>query len=44
MQANCCSTQISLFIPKTFAWTATGSGKADWFDEEGWTLLPDGTC
>jgi hypothetical protein len=42
MQANCCSTQMSLFNPKTFAWTATGSGKADWNDEEGWTLLPDG--
>ena len=42
MQANCCSTQMSLFNPKTLKWTATGSGKADWNDEEGWTLLPDG--
>jgi hypothetical protein len=42
MQANCCSTQMSLFNPKTLGWTATGSGKADWNDEEGWTLLPDG--
>jgi hypothetical protein len=42
MQANCCSTQMSLFNPKNLKWTATGSGKADWNDEEGWTLLPDG--
>jgi hypothetical protein len=42
MQANCCSTQMALFNPKTLKWTATGAGKADWNDEEGWTLLPDG--
>jgi hypothetical protein len=42
MQANCCSIQMSLFNPKTLKWTATGQGKADWNDEEGWTLLPDG--
>jgi hypothetical protein len=42
MQANCCSTQMALFNPKTLKWTATGGGKADWNDEEGWTLLPDG--
>ena len=30
--------------PKTMVWTAMGStGKADWFAEEGWTLMPDGT-
>jgi hypothetical protein len=30
--------------PTTMTWTAMGStGKADWFAEEGWTLMPDGT-
>jgi hypothetical protein len=42
MQANCCSEQMALFNPKTLKWTNTGAGKADWNDEEGWTLLPDG--
>jgi hypothetical protein len=42
MQANCCSPQMALFNPKKLTWTTTGSGKADWNDEEGWTLLPDG--
>jgi hypothetical protein len=42
MQANCCTTQSALLNPRTLTWTATGSGKFDLFDEEGWTLLPDG--
>ena len=40
--ADCCSTNSALFDPKTLTWTAFGSGKADMFDEEGWTLLPNG--
>ncbi len=43
MLANCCSTQQALLNASTLTWTNTGSGKADWNDEEGWTLLPDGT-
>jgi hypothetical protein len=42
MQANCCTKQSALFNPKTLTWTATGAGKFDVNDEEGWTLLPDG--
>jgi hypothetical protein len=43
MLANCCSAQQALLTkasPPT--WTATGSGKVDENDEEGWTLLPNG--
>jgi hypothetical protein len=43
MLANCCSTQAALLDPTTLTWTATGTGKADGNDEEGWTLLVDGT-
>jgi len=43
MQANCCYTQQATFNAKTFAWTnITNTGKADRFDEEGWTLLGNG--
>lgn len=42
MQANCCTTQAALLDPATLTWTATGSGKFDVNDEEGWTLLPNG--
>ena len=42
MVANCCSTQEGLLDAKTLTWTATGTGKADENDEEGWTLLPNG--
>ena len=38
MVANCCSTQEALLDAKTLTWTATGTGKADENDEEGWTL------
>ncbi len=41
MQANCCSAQSALLNPTTLTWTATGSGKFDPNDEEGWTLLPN---
>jgi hypothetical protein len=45
MVANCCSFpfQAALLDAKTLAWTPTGAGKRDSYDEEGWTLLPDGT-
>jgi hypothetical protein len=42
MLANCCTTQQVVFNPTTLTWTPIGTGKADEFDEEGWTLLPDG--
>ncbi|HZQ95118.1 MAG TPA: hypothetical protein VFA67_08915 [Candidatus Sulfotelmatobacter sp.] len=44
MLANCCTTQeaiLSVSAGKP-VWTATGTGKADWNDEEGWTMLPGG--
>jgi hypothetical protein len=42
MLANCCTTQEATLDLKTMTWTATGTGKADINDEEGWTLLPSG--
>lgn len=42
MQANCCTTQSALLNPKSLTWTATGMGKYDPNDEEGWNLLPNG--
>lgn len=43
MQANCCTTQFAYFDPKKLTWTAfDGNGKFDVFDEEGFTLLPNG--
>lgn len=37
------SKQAALLNPTTLTWTETGtSTKADWNDEEGWTLLPNG--
>jgi len=41
MQANCCTKQEALLDPTTLTWTATGTGKFDVHDEEGWTLLPN---
>ena len=36
--------QMAELDPNTMTWTAMGStGKSDWFAEEGWTLMPDGT-
>jgi hypothetical protein len=43
MLANCCTTETALFNAKRLTWTPTGAGKFDLNDEEGWTLLPDGT-
>jgi len=40
-QANCCTREEALLDPKTLTWTATGTGKFDIHDEEGWTLLPN---
>jgi hypothetical protein len=43
MLADCCSTQQAILESLSpVTWTTTGTGKADWNDEEGWTLLPDG--
>jgi hypothetical protein len=42
MLANCCTTQQATLNPSTLTWTATGTGKADINDEEGWTLLAGG--
>ena len=44
MLANCCTTQEAIlsFSGSTPVWTATGTGKFDWNDEEGWTMLPGG--
>jgi len=43
MQANCCTTESALLDATALTWTITGSNKKDVYDEEGWTLLPDGT-
>ncbi len=40
--ADCCSTNSALLDAKKLAWSPFGTGKADMFDEEGWTLLPSG--
>jgi hypothetical protein len=44
MLANCCTTDQALLTLSgtTATWAATGTGKADSNDEEGWTLLPNG--
>lgn len=43
-QASCCvGVDQAYFKPKTLTWTnLTNTHKADRFDEEGWTLLPNG--
>jgi hypothetical protein len=45
MLANCCTAQeaIATISGTSVTWTATGTGKGDANDEEGWTQLPDGT-
>ena len=43
MQANCCTTEQALLNAKTLTWSITRRGKFDVSDEEGFTLLPDGT-
>jgi hypothetical protein len=43
MLANCCTTQEAILTSMSpLTWTSTGTGKHDWNDEEGWTLLPNG--
>ncbi|HEV2397850.1 MAG TPA: kelch repeat-containing protein [Candidatus Sulfotelmatobacter sp.] len=44
MLANCCTTQQAILTLNgtTATWASTGTGKSDWNDEEGWTLLPNG--
>ena len=42
MQANCCTKEQALFNASSLTWTATGAGKFDINDEEGWNLLPNG--
>ncbi len=43
MLANCCNKDEAILTSLSpVTWSATGSGKADENDEEGWTLLPDG--
>jgi hypothetical protein len=42
MQSSCCTKQAALLDPATLTWTSTGAGKFDVYDEEGWTLLPNG--
>jgi hypothetical protein len=43
MLANCCTKQQAILDLGTMTWTSTGSNKADTNNEEGWTLLPDGS-
>ncbi len=51
MLANCCGATfgagpeaaLASISGTTVTWTPTGTGKADDYDEEGWTLLPDQT-
>jgi hypothetical protein len=42
MLGNCCSSQAALLNASNLTWTATGAGKSDSNNEEGWTLLPSG--
>jgi len=44
MLANCCTKDeaIGTVSGATVTWAATGAGKFDINDEEGWTLLPNG--
>jgi hypothetical protein len=43
MQSNCCDIPQALLDPTTLTWTITGTNKFDVSDEEGYTLLPNGT-
>jgi hypothetical protein len=43
MEADALSYNAALLNATKLTWTATGTNKADPYDEEGWTLLPDGT-
>lgn len=42
--ANPFDTRMAILDPVSLTWTnLNGAGKLDRFDEEGWTLMPDGT-
>ena len=45
MLASCCDSpfRAALFNSHNLTWISTGNDKADRYDEESWTLLPDGT-
>jgi hypothetical protein len=45
MVASCCNNPFTaaLFNPSNLTWSSTGTNKADGYDEESWTLLPDTT-
>ena len=43
MLANPFDKRCAILDAKTLTWTETGTGKRDRNDEEGWTLLPEGT-
>jgi hypothetical protein len=43
MLADCCTKNEAVLDAQTLSWKPTGTGKLDSNDEEGWTLLPDGT-
>jgi hypothetical protein len=46
MLSSCCDDnpfRAALLNPTNLAWTATGTNKADRYDEEGWTLIPNGS-
>ncbi len=43
MLANALTKQQALLNPGTMTWAPTGTGKFDVNDEEGWTVLQDGT-
>ena len=43
MLADCCSTNQALLNAGNLSFSATGTGKFDINDEEGWSLLPDGS-
>jgi hypothetical protein len=40
--SNCCTEDAAILDPKTLTWTPFGTGKADTYNEEGWTLLQNG--
>jgi hypothetical protein len=45
MLASCCDSppRAALFNAGNLTWSSTGTNKADGYDEESWTLLPDGS-
>ena len=43
MLGNCCTAEAALFDPRSLTWTPIGTGKFDTNNEEGWTLLPNGS-